>query len=311
MTTPTHEPTRWIRTLADGQRAQLFVIDVATGEATLVLESTRWLFESPSWHPSGRWIVLNADGRLFRVDLEAGPDQPSGLAPIPLDGVPTDLNNDHLLSPDGSLHVVSVNDGHLYTAPWAGGPVRRVSSDKDPARAFRHFLHGISPDGGTLAYVGTEVLGDDELGIRRLWTLDLSTGDEALVGDGFSPADGPEFSPDGDWLWFNSEVASDEPGHAQVFRYRLADGTLEQVTHDERVNWFPHVSPDGRLLCYLSFSPGTLGHPADKPVELVLVDLATGIECRRVALPGGQGTVNVNSWAPDSRRLAYVAYPSA
>lgn len=310
MTTPTgaaDEPVRWVRTLTAGQRAQLFVLDVATGGSVLVLESAEWLFESPSWHPSGRWIVLNADGRLFRVDLE----DPAGLEPIPLDGVPTDLNNDHILSPDGSLHVVSVNDGHLYTAPWLGGPVRRVSSDKAPERVFRHFLHGISPDGGTLAYVGTEVQGDDELGMRRLWTLDVSTGREALIGDGFSVADGPEFSPDGAWLWFNSEIASTLPGHAQVFRYRLADGATEQLTDDDRVNWFPHVSADGRLLSYLSYPPGTLGHPADLPVELVLVDLATRDTRGRVALHGGQGTINVNSWAPDSRRLAYVAYPSA
>lgn len=303
-------PVRWVRTLAAGQRAQLFVLDVETGDSTLVLESDTWLFESPNWHPSGRWIVLNADGRLFRVDLEAAPARPIGLEPIPLDGVPTDLNNDHILSPDGSLHVVSVNDGHLYLAPWQGGAVRRLTSDKDPQRVFRHFLHGISPDGRTLAYVGTEVLGDDEIGTRRLWTLDLSTGQEALVGDGFSVADGPEFSPDGAWLWFNSEIASSLPGHAQVFRYRLADGTTEQLTGDERVNWFPHLSPDGHRLCYLSYPPGTLGHPADLPVELVIADLATRETLRRVALHGGQGTVNVNSWAPDSRRLAFVAYPS-
>ncbi|WP_024287334.1 hypothetical protein [Cellulomonas sp. KRMCY2] len=301
------EPVRWVRTLAAGQRAQLFVLDVETGESVLVLDSAEWLFESPNWHPSGRWIVLNADGRLFRVDLE----DPAGLEPIALDGVPTDVNNDHILSPDGSLHVVSVNDGHLYTAPWRGGPVRRVTSDKDPARAFRHFLHGISPDGRVLAFVGTEVLGDDEFGIRRLWTLDVSTGREALIGNGFSVADGPEFSPDGAWLWFNSEIASTAPGHAQVFRHRLADDTTEQLTDDERVNWFPHVSPDGRLLSYLSYPPATLGHPADLPVELVLVDLATRGTRGRIALQGGQGTINVNSWAPDSRRLAYVAYPSA
>ncbi|MEZ0448325.1 TolB family protein [Cellulomonas sp. ICMP 17802] len=300
------DAVRWVRELAPGQRSQLVVLDVDTGGSTVLLELTEDLVESPSWHPSGRWIVLNADGRLFRVEVDA-PE--TGLVPIPLEGVPTDLNNDHILSPDGSLHYVSVNDGHVYVADWAGGPVRRVTSSKEPGRAFRHFLHGISPDGGTLAYVGTELLGDDEIGTRRLWTVDLGTGVEALVGDGFSPADGPEYSPDGTSLWFNSEVGSDVPGHAQIFRHGLRDGATEQVTHDERVNWFPHVSPDGRRVCYLSYPPGTQGHPADLPVELVVLDLATGERRTVAALPGGQGTINVNSWAPDSRRLAYVAYP--
>jgi hypothetical protein len=31
---------------------------------------------------------------------------------------------------------------------------------------------------------------------------------------------------------------------------------------------------------------------------------------KRIAVPGGQGTINVNSWAPDSRRFAYVSYPT-
>lgn len=85
------------------------------------------------------------------------------------------------------------------------------------------------------------------------------------VGTGFSPADGPEFSPDGTHLYFNSEVASDIPGHAQLFRVALADDEVEQLTDDERVNWFQHVSPNGRLVSYLSYPSGTQGHPAVFP----------------------------------------------
>jgi TolB protein len=143
-----------------------------------------------------------------------------------------------------------------------------------------------------------------------LWLLDLASGAERLLGNGYSPADGPDFSPDGHSVYFNSEVASSVEGHAQLFRHDLRDGSVEQLTSDERVNWFPHPSPDGRRLVYLSYPPGTVGHPPDLPVELRLIDLPGGVPRPLVALPGGQGTINVPSWAPNGSRLAYVAYPT-
>lgn len=297
-------PERWARTLRPGQRAELRVVDVETGAVERLLTSTTRLFEAPNWHPGGRWIVLNADGRLFRVDVES----PTALIAIPTPGLP-ELNNDHLLSPDGRWHYLSANDGHLYRMPWAGGASERITAAKAPQRCFRHFLHGVSPDGRTLAYVGTEAQGGDAWGRRALWLLDLETGRERLVGDGCSPADGPDFSPDGQRLFFNSEMTSSRPGHAQIFACELDGGALQQLTADERVNWFPHPSPDGRRLVYLSYEPGTLGHPADRAILLRLLDLTTGDLRDLAAAPGGQGTLNVPSWAPDARRLAFVAYP--
>ena len=128
-------------------------------------------------------------------------------------------------------------------------------------------------------------------------------------GDGYSPADGPDYAPDGRSVYFNSEVGSTREGHAQLFRHDLTDGSVERLTDDERVNWFPHPSPDGRRVAYLSYPPGTVGHPADLPVVLRLLDVASGSRTDLVALAGGQGTINVPSWSPDSRHLAYVAYP--
>lgn len=304
--TTSAQPVRWARRLRAGQRAELWIVDIDTGTSRLLLHSTQRLFEAPHWHPSGRWIVVNADGGLFRIEVDA----PSGLEEIPTHGLP-ELNNDHLLSPDGRWHLLSANDGHLYRMPWEGGPFERLSSPKAESRRFRHFLHGVSPDGRMLAYVGTEHQGGDDWGRRALWLLDLDTGEEQLVGDGCSPADGPEFSPDGRHLVFNSEMASTRPGHAQLFRHDLRNGTTTQLTFDDRVNWFPHPSPDGGHLAYLSYESGTTGHPADRPVILRLMDLAGGASRDLVALFGGQGTINVTSWAPDSRRLAFVAYPIA
>ncbi|MEH0626516.1 hypothetical protein [Streptomyces stelliscabiei] len=300
----TEQPVRHARTLLPGQRAELYVLDVDSGCSQLVLSSEDQLFESPNWHPDGRWIVVNADGALYRVDSHA----PWGLDPIHAPGLP-ELNNDHLVSPDGRWHYVSANDGHLYRVPWEGGHPERITVPKAPERRFRHFLHGVSPDGRTLLYVGTEILDGDEWGRRAVWSLDLANGTERLLGDGYSPADGPEFSPDGASVFFNSEIEALVPGHAQLFRHDLADGAVRQLTFDERVNWFPHPSPDGRRLVHLSYPPGTVGHPADLPVVLRVIDLPDGPPRHLVRLPGGQGTVNVPCWAPDSRRIAYVRYP--
>ncbi|WP_197676237.1 TolB family protein [Nakamurella panacisegetis] len=219
------------------------------------------------------------------------------------------MNNDHLVSPDGSWHYASAQDGHIWQFPWDGGVGQRISGPKQADRRFRHYLHGISPDGDSIAFVGTEAHGHDPAGTRSLWIRNTSAGTERLLGEGFSPADGPEFSPDGRWLYFNSEIASTTPGHAQIFRSDLEGGHLEQLSFDERVNWFPHVSPDGVYAAYLSFPAGTVGHPPDRRVTIRLLHLETRATRDVVRLDGGQGTLNVNSWSPDSRRLAYVAYP--
>ncbi len=123
------------------------------------------------------------------------------------------------------------------------------------------------------------------------------------------PNDGPEYSPDGAWIYFNSERSAGEPGHSQCFRMRPDATGVEQLTFDERVNWFPHLSPDGQSVVYISFPRGTLGHPADREV-IIRFMLPDGSGQRDVvSCFGGQGTINVNSWAPDNKRFAYVAYP--
>ncbi|WP_338198662.1 hypothetical protein [Candidatus Nephthysia bennettiae] len=121
--------------------------------------------------------------------------------------------------------------------------------------------------------------------------------------------DGAEFSPDGEWIYFNSERGSTRPGHAQLFRIRPDGSALQQLTFDERVNWFPHLAPDGSQLAYVSFPPGTLGHPADREVIIRLMAPGGGTPRDLATVFGGQGTMNVPSWGPDSRRLALVEYP--
>ncbi len=290
------------RRLQPGQICELVVID-RDGVSPQVIYDTGELIEAPNWTPDGRWLIYNADGRLFRISPD-GQDGPHRINSAPVEN----LNNDHVIAPDGRRIFVTSNDGHLYVLPIEGGAPQRVSNEKTAERGFRHYLHGISTDGGTLAYVGLKRDAEGRA-VTYICTLSASGGDDVLLTDGECPVDGPEFSPDGQWIYFNSEAAAAYPGHAQIFRIR-PDGTgLQRLTFDQRVNWFPHPSPDGSLIAYISYPEGTTGHPADRAVILRTMT-PDGKDQRDLdAFNGGQGTINVNSWSPDSKRFAYVRYP--
>lgn len=287
------------RMLAEGQISCLTVIDVESGTRTVIFEAGE-VIEAPNWTPDGEALIFNAGGELWRIDHQGM------TAPRKIDtGRLRDLNNDHVLSPDGRTIYASSDDGHLYAVPAGGGEPMRVSNHHETP--FHYYLHGISPDGGTLAYVAVEGTGEG----RRvnLFTIPAGGGPDRRLSDISKPNDGPEFSPDGEWICFNSERASDRPGHAQIFRMRPDGSGIRQLTFDDRVNWFPHLSPDGAWMAYLSYPPGTLGHPADRDVILRLMPADGGAPRDLASFFGGQGTINVNSWAPDSRRLAFVMYP--
>lgn len=286
------------RSLAAGQRSELTVIDLP-GHAQVIFTATE-VIEAPNWSADGQWLVFNAGGRLFRIP-------PSGGTPEQIDtGHLADLNNDHVLAPDGATIYVSSDDGHLYAVPFGGGTPRRVSNIH--ATPFHYYLHGISPDGATLAYVAIEQRNGERQ--VNVFTIPAAGGPDTRLTDLSMPNDGPEYSPDGRWIYFNSELAASRPGHAQIFRMNAVDGSgVEQLTFDSYVNWFPHLSPDGSLVAFLSYPPGTTGHPADKDVLLRLMSPDGGSQRTLASFLGGQGTINVNSWAPDGKRLAFVAYP--
>ena len=292
------------RELRINQRSELHTIDVETGACTLVFSSPDLLIEAPNWTHDGQWLIVNGAGGLFRIRATGGD-------PIPVDlgGIPP-INNDHVLSPDGSTAYVSSEDGHLYAVALTGGHPRRVSNDHD---AFTYYLHGVSPDGATLAYIGMDKLSDG--GLRtNVYVIPSVGGQDEQLTDDESPDDGSEFSPDGRWIYFNSERASELAGHAQLFRISTEDRHVEQLTFDERVNWFPHISPTGKTIAYVSFPPGTTGHPPDVDVIIRLLDLdendqPLGVPRDLIGAFGGQGTMNVPSWDPDGRRIAFVTYP--
>ncbi len=290
------------RTLLPGQRSELRVADVATGSSSVVFVSTELVVEAPNWTPDGRFLVFNAAGSLYRIAIDGSE------SPVRIDtGWLDDNNNDHLVSADGStLYCSSEVGGHLFAVPFEGGTPRQISNERPSP--FGHFLQGISPDGSTIAYTGAEER-DGRAFAQSLYTIPVAGGADVRISNWDEDSVGCEYSPDGEWLFFTSELGMTRPGHMQLHRMRVDGSDRERLTNDDRVNWFPKIAPDGHCLVYLSFPPGTRGHEANVPV-IIRSMRPDGTDRRDVAhVFGGQGTLNVNSWAPDSTHFAYVDYP--
>ncbi len=288
------------RVLAPGQRCQVWISDLA-GKTRLVYETDETLFEAPNWGPDGR-LLINGKGLLWNLPSAGG--EPT---PIPTEFLPP-VNNDHVLSPDGQTIYASAMDWHIHAVPREGGAATRISLDDGRL----HFLHGISPDGTALAYIAISPDGDKTWGYANVRLLAVDSSWDIPVTDSSRPDDGSEFSPDGKWIYFNTELFTTEPGHAQIARVSLDGSDLQRLTHDDQVDWFPHLSPDDTHAVYISFPSGTTGHPANKPVELRIVELPDwDAPIATIQLFGGQGTINVGSWSPAGTEFAYVAYPIA
>ncbi len=293
------DPKIMPRSLQPGQRTELWIVEVGGRPPELVYSTNTVLLEAPNWSPDGRGLLLNGDGLLWRLGL--GPK--IELKEVPIEDLPP-INNDHVLDAGRGLIYMSANDGHIYVVPIAGGTAKRVTHDS----GHYHFLHGVSPDGATLAFV--ELLRADFSVPGRLALVSSAGGETRYPQAGSSHLDGPEYSPDGAWLYFNTEEYASSPGHAQLARVPAEGGRMERLVESESVDWFPHLSPDGEFATYISFPPGTIGHPPDLDVEVRLVRTADWRQVvSRFPLFGGQGTLNVNSWSPDGRRFGYVAYP--
>jgi Tol biopolymer transport system component len=276
------------------------VFDVADRSATVIAEFDQMLFEAPNWGGDGRTLYLNGQGELWAFSL-GSPLEPRR---VEYTGLPA-LNNDHVLDPRGEAIFMSAADGHIYHGALDGGRTRRVTDDND----VWHYLHGVSPDGTTLGFV----LLDGSGGPGRLGLMASDGGRVTVADTGAGHIDGPEWSPDGEWIYFNTERWASGPGHAQLARVPSESPSadnVERLISTSTVDWFPHLAPNGRLAVYLQYPEETVGHPEDRDVELVLVATADwSTPLARVSVFGGQGTINVNSWSPDSERFAFVSYP--
>jgi len=292
--------TTW-RSLLPGQVSEICTIDVETGTVEIVLSSDERVLEAPNWSPDGAWLVFNSAGNLFRVQLATGAVEPIST------GTLDDHNNDHVLSPDGgTIYTSSEVSGHLFAVPFAGGEPRRLTREQD--RPFGYFLQGISPDGSTLAFTGADVRPGRPFA-NTLYTLPAEGGREQLLVDWDLDAIGCDYSPDGEWLYFNAALDARREGHMQLYRMRSDATGIERLTEQDSSDWFPRVSPSGDWVAYVAFPPGTIGHEANVPVVLMRMRLDGSEQQELARFLGGQGSMNVNSWAPDGRRFAFVRYP--
>ncbi|MFM6977607.1 MAG: TolB family protein [Micrococcales bacterium] len=293
----------FVRKLNNRQQCEVHLYDVITGEDRLVFSTKELLLEAPNWHKDG-YLLLNGDGLLWKLNIENA----VGLEHIDIHGLP-EINNDHVLSPDQqNIYLSTYDDWQIYRAPIGGGLAVQVTPEEP---GVMYFLHGVSPDESQLAYVRIKHDEENAFSDGRIHLIDLATGQDRALVNGNGAEDGSEYSFDGGWVYFNTEHFSTRTGHAQIARVRCDGSNFEQLTFDERVNWFPHQSADGKYWVYLSFPSGTEGHPADLPVELKLVSNENWSRAQVVsAFNGGQGTINVNSWSPTSPKFAFVTYPN-
>jgi regulation of enolase protein 1 (concanavalin A-like superfamily) len=276
------------------------IFDLAKNYAQVLLRVDHRV-EAPNWSPDGKYLMVNSGGDLFRIDLDGSPQ----MARIDL-GAVHGANNDHGISPDGRTIAISARgpDGgsQVYLA-GAGGSKPRLMTPQAPS-----YFHGFAPDGKYFAFVGQR---EDNFDLFRM-PLDGGAEERLTTNPGYD--DGPDYSPDGQWIYFNS----DRSGSWDIWRIPASgagpdDARAQRVTSDELEDWFPHPSPDGKWIVFLSFPKGTKGHPPNQRVLLRRIP-APGAEGKAekpetlMRVFGGQGTMNVNSWSPDSTRFAFVRY---
>lgn len=270
-------------------QSNLEIMNIQTGRRK-VIYSDNSRFEAPNWSRDGKTLLFNSGGRLYTIPAEGG-------TPKQLDtGFADRCNNDHGYSPDGKHIAVSHHDqdiSKIYILPAEGGAPRLVT-EKGPS-----YWHGWSHDGKTLAYCA------QRNGQFDIYTIPADGGPETRLTDAEGLDDGPEYSPDGKTIYFNS----DRLGPMLIWKMNPDGAGQAPVTYDEMYNdWFPHPSPDGKWIVFLSYDASVQGHPADKEVALRIMSATDSQPRTLTRLFGGQGTLNVNSWAPDAKQFAFVSY---
>jgi len=278
-------------TLNEKTSSTLEIISIATLERKIVSHQETH-FEAPNWTPDGKTLIYNSEGLLYKIPVEGGEPEliPTGFA--------KKINNDHGISPDGTQMVISDNTetgkSMIYSMPIAGGEPKKITP-LGPS-----YWHGWSPDGKTLAYCAERNSNYD------IYTVPVEGGKENRLTSTQGLDDGPDYSPDGKYIYFNSE----RTGIMQIWRMKTDGSAQEQITTDLLNDWFAHPSPDGKWIVYITFDTDVPSgkHPANKEVQLRLMHLETKKITLLANLFGGQGTINVPSWSPDSKEIAFVSY---
>jgi TolB protein len=275
--------------------SELIIVKVKSGKEKVLIKENRH-FEAPNWSRDGKFLIINAGGFLEKIDLNG-----NNLGNINPEGINT-VNNDHGLSFDGKILVFSKNDkdaaptnnSRVYIANADGSNPRLVTPN------FPSYWHGISPDNNFLIYTARRNNDWD------LFKIPTQGGTEINITNTAGLDDGSEYSYDGNWIYFNSHRS----GRMHIYRMRTDGSGVEQLTEDELDNWFPHPSPDNKSIVYISYlEDQKAGHPFGKEVKLRIMNLETKeIKDITPVFYGGQGTINVHSWSPDGKSIAFVRY---
>jgi Tol biopolymer transport system component len=273
---------------------RLETMNVFDGKRKIVREKDG-RFEAPNWMPNGKELLFNEDGALYTIPVNGG-----GIKKLNT-GTADDLNNDHCISFNGKLLGISHNDGkgsNVFTLPLSGGEPVAVTTEAPS------YLHGWSPNNKEVIYVAQR----NGTKIYDIYRKSINGGKEIKLTNNkkWEHVDGCEYSPDGKYIYYNG---SKDGGTMQLWRMKPDGSEKEQLTFDQYNDWFPHISPDGKWIAFISFSPDIElnSHPSYKRVMLRLMPVSGGAPKVIAYLYGGQGTINVNSWSPDSKHIAFVS----
>ena len=267
---------------------EIFSLDSATRE---IIYQANENFEAPNWSRDDSFLLFNMKGEIYRISTTGG-------TPTKVNsGFATHCNNDHGISPDNtelavSHHEATSGKSMIYILPLKGGEPKLIT------RNAPSYWHGWSPDGKTLAYCA------DRNGEFDIYTIPASGGEETRLTDASGLDDGPDYTADGKYIYFNSV----RTGKMKIWRMKPDGSDQQQVTFDEYNDWFAHPSPDGKFIVFVSYEKDVEGHPANKNVMLRLMSMNGGEPKVIAKLFGGQGTINVPSWSPDSKKFAFVSY---
>ena len=276
--------------------SRLETMDIFTG-VRKVIHTYTGRFEAPNWMPDGKKLLFNEGGSIYTISVDGGSPEKLNTGSL------NKINNDHGISFDHKMLAISCQapdlpggESAVYVLPLSGGTPQLVTHETPS------YWHGWAPNGKVVAIVAKR----NGSKVYNLYKVDVNTGKEtALTNNSTGHVDGPEYSPDGKYIYYNANPT----GTMQIWRMKPDGSGREQLTFDEHHNWFPHISPDGKWIAYISFSKDIdpMSHPSYKRVTLNLMPVAGGAPRVIAYLYGGQGTINVNSWSPDNRHISFVS----
>lgn len=274
---------------------QTIAIDPNAPQDTVILTG-KGQMEAPNWSRDGKTLIFNRDGKLWSVPVSENDGKITQAKPINI-GKATDCTGSHGLSPDGKwIAMTCATQDHpgrrIYIVPAGGGKPRMVTANPNS------YFHSWSPDGKTILFTRPDH------GMLNIYAIPAGGGSETALTASTGVSDDPDYSADGQWIYFNSDRA----GGMQIWRMRPDGSQPQQVTFDDRRNWTAHPSPDGKSILILSYANDVDGHPANQDVTLRILNVADGKIRDLVQIIGGAGSDNVPNWAPDGKHFAFVSY---